>query len=278
MSQPSDDRYRDGEHLRRYLLGDLSESEAAALETAYFGDPTLLARLELAEHDLLDDYASGRLPQADREKLERTVLATRDGRMELALARALRPVPDVQSSAAAFDRPARRAPRTRWLAAAAAVALAAGGLSMVWWLRDDVTVPSQSASAPAATPAAPAGAPPSTAADFPATPAVVATLLLTRDLSRSEGRPPTLIASAATTHVELQVPDVLPPASVRARIETAEGKAVWSGPLDLAADRRARVRVPAPVLGLGDYVLTVASKDGTPADAATAYYFRVRAR
>jgi hypothetical protein len=272
MTEPSDDRYPDDEHLRRYLLGDLSEHEEAAVETAYFTNPDLLAKVELAEHDLLDEYATDRMPHADRRKLERTILATGDGQMELALARALRSARHVEAGRAASRRPAARASRMYWLAAAATVALAVGGLSMVWLLRGDEERPSQPTVARTDTPSV------STAPPSPAVPPIVAaTLVLTRDLSRSEGRPPTLIASPEITHVDLTVPDVRP-GDVPVRIETVEGKEVWSGPIESATDGRSRVRVPAPVLGVGDYVLIIGGRGDPPSGGAPAYYFRVRSR
>ena len=78
------------DQIRRYLLGDLPEPEEREIEIAYFRDPDLLARLELARDDLADDYAAMRLSPADREKFERRILATAEGVEQVAIARALR--------------------------------------------------------------------------------------------------------------------------------------------------------------------------------------------
>jgi anti-sigma-K factor RskA len=76
--------------IRRYLLGGMTASEEQELETAFFRDAELLARVELARDDLADDYAAGRLSAVDREKFERHILASDEGRKQLAITRALR--------------------------------------------------------------------------------------------------------------------------------------------------------------------------------------------
>ncbi len=62
--------------IRQYLLGDLLAPDEGELETAYVGDPALLARVELARDDLADDYAAARRSAADRETFERRILGT----------------------------------------------------------------------------------------------------------------------------------------------------------------------------------------------------------
>lgn len=81
--------FRD-DQIRQYLLGDLPAAEEGELEAAFFRDPELLARVELVQSDLTDDYVARRLPDADREKFERRQLASDEGREQLAITRALR--------------------------------------------------------------------------------------------------------------------------------------------------------------------------------------------
>jgi len=76
--------------IRQYLLGDMSPAVEGELERAYFRDPELLARVEAARNDLFDDYAAQRLSDADRDKVEHRLLASDEGREELAITRALR--------------------------------------------------------------------------------------------------------------------------------------------------------------------------------------------
>lgn len=78
------------DQIRQYLLGDMPPAEEQELETAFFRDPGLLARVELARDDLADDYVMERLSGADREKFERRLLRGDEGQDQLALTRALR--------------------------------------------------------------------------------------------------------------------------------------------------------------------------------------------
>jgi hypothetical protein len=77
-------------HIRRYLLGELSVAEEREIETAFFRDSRLLARVELARDDLADDYSAERLSTVDRGKFERRLLASDEGREQLAITHALR--------------------------------------------------------------------------------------------------------------------------------------------------------------------------------------------
>jgi hypothetical protein len=85
MGQTFQDR-----QIRQYLLGDMTAAEESELEIAFFREPELLARVELARNDLADDYAARRLSDADREKFERRLLASDEGREQLAITKALR--------------------------------------------------------------------------------------------------------------------------------------------------------------------------------------------
>ena len=76
--------------LRRYLLGELPESEAESLEEAYFADAEALALVREAEDDLLDDYAAARLGPGESQAFERRRLVTPPQRERLRAARALR--------------------------------------------------------------------------------------------------------------------------------------------------------------------------------------------
>jgi anti-sigma factor RsiW len=61
--------------MTRYLLGELSDSEQAALEEKYFTDPEVFDKIVKAENELVDDYARGRLNPESREKFEQYYLA-----------------------------------------------------------------------------------------------------------------------------------------------------------------------------------------------------------
>ena len=277
--------------IRQYLLGDLPAAEEGDLETAYFRDSELLARVELTRDDLADDYAAGRLSDADREKFERRLLASGEGREQLAITRALQ-----QAAVAAPQKPLKPVWRLdrRWLSLAALVPLTVGVL-IAWQVMsrsdrvDDganagrqptIQAPVANSGSPSGA-TAPAAQPPSSvpgsSPEVP--PLTLATLILTANLERSRGVPPTLLTSTRATHVDLVVPRAgLAPGEARARVESIEGARVWSGSMTVpaanAADPGPRVRLPLTSLAPGDYLLSIE----VPADATGGprYYFRVR--
>ena len=283
------------QEIRQYLLGDISASEESDLEAAFFHDFELLARVELVRDDLADDYAAQRLSAGDREKFERRLLASNEGREEFAITRALRD---------AAVQPAQK-PQTiwqldrRWLSLAAAVPLALATL-IGWWLvsgpepGDDRPGPadgqmaSQGQAANPSSPPEPAVASPqpntpSSAASSQRAPAVtLATLILTADLERSRGVAPTFLTSTGATEVELVVPRTsLKAGTARARVDSVEGAAVWSGLIVVPSaadvlDPRPRARIPVSSLAPGDYFFSIPV--ATDATGGPRYYFRVRTR
>lgn len=275
--------------VRQYVLGDLPPQEAEAIETAYFSDADLLSRIELARHDLADDYAAGRLDVEERNRFERHVLSTADGRREQAVAEALR------LDAARATAPIRPAWRTdyRWLGLAAAVVMGAG-IFIAWQRMASPESSRQVASSAVARPAPESPAvgttpePPSPSAisgrvTTPSKPVLlVASLVLTTDLARNSGQPPTLAISSDITHVDLVAPEGTPtgPVSGRARVQTVEGQTVWEGDAKRSgegSDQQRRSRVPAASLRPGDYLFTIESGESEPGLDAQ-YYFRIRSR
>ena len=79
----------DSSAFRALLLHRLDEAEAQALEERLMQEDGFLEALQDAEHDLLDDYAGGRLNDEERASVERHLLATPEARQRLAVARAL---------------------------------------------------------------------------------------------------------------------------------------------------------------------------------------------
>jgi hypothetical protein len=136
-----------GESAKRFLLGDVSESERAQIEDRFIADDNFYDQLLIAEDDLIDDYVRGDLSAAERALFERTLSAsqTRDERVKFAqslLNSASGGASDVASGVAAR-------PVSRWLSlsrswpvrrqaaglilAAASLVLMFGGL---WFLID----------------------------------------------------------------------------------------------------------------------------------------------
>jgi hypothetical protein len=61
--------------MRRYLLGELSESEQSALEEKYFADPQVFNQVLETESELVDGYVRGRLANEVRERFEQSYMA-----------------------------------------------------------------------------------------------------------------------------------------------------------------------------------------------------------
>src|SRR6476620_2826112 len=61
----------------RYLLGKLSDSEAALLEQRYFADDSVFDDIEIAEDELIDAYVQDRLSTEDRKQFETKFLSSK---------------------------------------------------------------------------------------------------------------------------------------------------------------------------------------------------------
>jgi hypothetical protein len=271
--------------IRQYLLGELPEPDEGALEEAYFRDSDLLARVELARDDLADDYAAAMLSPTDREKFERRLLTTEEGREQLAIARALQ---RAETGAVETQRKAAWRTDTRWLGLAAAVVIAIGAL-LTWRVMSGPSGERRQASVqPGVQPTPQVQTPPPDVPRNPQSPPAssaitLATLVLTADLERSQGVPPTLLTPTGATHVDLSVPRTgLTPGQARARIDSVEGVSIWSGSVEVppsdAPVPLPRVRVPMSALPPGDYLLSIESVTTTTATGGLRYYFRVRAQ
>jgi hypothetical protein len=73
----------------RYLLGELSEQEQAALEERYFSDPQVFNEVLKVESELVDAYARGQLSAEMRERFEQSYLKHPARRNRVEFARAL---------------------------------------------------------------------------------------------------------------------------------------------------------------------------------------------
>jgi len=62
--------------LRRYLLGEISEAEAANLEEKCFDDRELFDDLVAAQEELIFGYLRGQLDSVERERFERSFLSS----------------------------------------------------------------------------------------------------------------------------------------------------------------------------------------------------------
>src|SRR5713101_766427 len=91
--------------MARYLLGELSDAEQAALEEKYFTDPQVFDKMVKTENELVDDYARGRLTPQLRERFEQYYLAHPKRRERAKFAQALATKLDqIEADHAAADR------------------------------------------------------------------------------------------------------------------------------------------------------------------------------
>jgi hypothetical protein len=89
FEQDNSSRFSD-ETIRRFLLGELTESERPVFEKQLFADEGLEARVRLAEIELADDRGFERLNAADRALFERKFLVTGKRQQMVEVSTALR--------------------------------------------------------------------------------------------------------------------------------------------------------------------------------------------
>jgi len=76
-------------NMTRYLLGELSEQEQAALEQKYFRDQSVFNQVLKVESELLDAYSRGQLSTETREQFENSYLNHPSRRRRVEFAKAL---------------------------------------------------------------------------------------------------------------------------------------------------------------------------------------------
>jgi len=97
--------------MRRYLLGDLPESETNELELQILRDDEKFDEMGEIENRLVDGYVRGRLSSADQERFERHYQASPVHRQRVAVARNL--VEEADSSSAVAPVPRKASWRAR---------------------------------------------------------------------------------------------------------------------------------------------------------------------
>jgi hypothetical protein len=268
--------------IRRYLLGDLDEAAATALEDRYVADPAVLEDVRAAEDALIEAFLDGRLSPAERLRFEAHYLASPIHRDRVAIAQALHQRTEPMASAAAS------APFYGWMALAAAVVLAS-----LWIVARGGPAPQQAVgpqpapSRPGASVPAPAPAPvaPPVPAPAPATSpgqspvrALLALTLSPITTRGSEQEP--VVRPAGPVDLALAL-EGAPAATDRAydvELQTVDGRVVWRGRSRVAGTGSGlltTVRLPVDTLPADDYVLVIA----TPArDERGRYVLRLRSR
>ena len=75
--------------MTRYLLGAATEEEKVEVEGRFLRDAEYFSQLRALEYEIVDDYVRGEMPAARRRTFERRVLASPQGREQVARARRL---------------------------------------------------------------------------------------------------------------------------------------------------------------------------------------------
>lgn len=127
------------QEMRRYLLGQATEAEAARLEERLLEDEETFQTLCSVEDDLFDEYARGGLTSQERQRFLDRYGSDR-GRLIVARALTRRSESDQRltrhsGEAAAAGRSAEGAKAGNWMPLAAAAALAAA-IGATLWVRD----------------------------------------------------------------------------------------------------------------------------------------------
>jgi len=136
---------QDGGLIKRYLLGQLAESEREQVEEKMMVDNDFFSAVLLAEDELVEKYVGKELSKKDQLNFDKEFRATQSGRRQIALHRAL-------SKRARASTPGKQSPLRRfiesWLrfsgsslvirnAAIVSLILAIGGTAVYLWMRDD---------------------------------------------------------------------------------------------------------------------------------------------
>ncbi len=125
--------------MRRYLLGELPETEQLALEAEFFADTNRLEQVQNIETDLVDEYVRGVLSNPERQQFEIHYLTTPAHRERVAFAKELLRAANEQSSPQSVSSKesfwekllaSLRAPQFAFGAAATAIVLIVAGT--VW--------------------------------------------------------------------------------------------------------------------------------------------------
>lgn len=260
----------DTDTLRRWLLRQLPPAQTEALEVRLFDDDatqdgSFAAALREAEHDLVDDYAGGRLGEEERTAFERHLLQTAGDRWRLAFARALARKAKAASPTRHADRqrhaaaPARaaRQQRRRLVFGGALAASFALALFVLSGIRPHPRV----------------SAPDSMAT----TAATTQTIALLASAQRGPGEQEIRIDRAAT-QVRLQAEVTQPPPGGRYSLHVADGAQVVFAADELPLQqtgpyRYVEVTLPANLFGSGARQISV-QPQGSEAGAAFVWNLR----
>lgn len=281
--------------MTRYLLGELSEQEQAALEERYYRDPQVFNEVLRVESELVDAYARGQLSTEMRERFENSYLKhpARRNRVEFARALTTR-IDERENSVSPAEQSAQSALHISWkqrlLAAvggqrpalrfAMALVILFVALAGVWvfvnsrWRQQQREIQAQrenqerreqtAAQQPTETPKQQNQVPPETTQPAPNSAPPIVSLALTAGGVRGAGGGPTqtLVIPHDTTHAQilLDLKDDSYP-RYRASLRKIGGSEIFTQtnirPRSTKTGARFVFTVPARQLTSGDYTLTL---------------------
>jgi len=306
-----DNALNNHELAKRFLLGNLSESERSEIEDSFLSQDDFYQELLIAEDDLIDAYVRGELPASERALFEQRRLTSPHPLERVKFARTL--FNSVSEKAAAV--PSARAPRraSSWrgslaggfftrrpaLALAFAAALFVIILGGLWFMtgrrrvhpapeqvktiQPTTVTPTESpaSQAPAEVPQRAPDEERATARETPKRAApVIATFTLLPGLVRGGRGAGPLVLPAGATEVRLRLTlEGEAYEKYRATLSTPEGRGVWTQDVTNRPSLKSThvsLGLPADLLKDGDYVLdlsgvTAAGKWESVAD----YSFRI---
>ena len=301
--------------MRRYLLGDLPESETNELEAEVLRDDEKFERMWELENRLVDDYVRDRLTPSDRARFERHYQASPVHRQRVAVARNLLDRADA-SRPAVVPQPAS----VSWAASlseklgfsllswqsALAVGIVLFAMSSIWLFLDRYNLrrsheqlrtenqllqnreqalsqelaTAQQLSKQLESEIARLRAGQDVAAQ-PSRQPTILSLLLSPMLVRSDGAPQTVIPQPQTDLIRLQMAVAREKTGrFQVSISTVEGRRVWEQQIRPGDGRSTTsiisADVPVDMLPVGDYILTLSEMNSTDrAQELNRYFFRV---
>jgi hypothetical protein len=264
----------------RYLLGSASEEERAAVEAEYFAGDEGEERLDAAEDQLFGDYAAGRLSAADQAAFRQRYLSSPEGRRRLVFARALRQRSNAEAEQLEGGALGPAAgPRGAWVAAAAALIIAAG--SVLWLARQNAQLRREVEGLRAerhAAAASPSPGHPNVPSPAPAGDAVRSVRLPTQP----PAAPVNVAFDASTRSIRLEVPltGEEDSATFGVVIRRPGGEEVWRQE-GLVPQRYGEPLVavaPAELLAEGEYVLSIEGEPSRDAPEQFVRRYRLRLR
>lgn len=295
--------------IRRFLLGRLDAAEQSTFEEQLFADDRLEALVRLGEFDLTDDYALARLSSEDREAFEQKFLLSDGRKRRLNVSNTLRDRFSSASNAAIAERDGAKASvaerlrllfgldRRSWRLAFG-VLIAAVLIGTVWLvvkqprIKENIKAIIFNRRAPAPLPSVPrlaahpgnrSSAPVHQTTPSPMPPheptASPATIVLFPGATRDD-LPVINLPKGEHDIVRLQL--ALKPnqiGSYRAELLTIDGQSVFSSESLQATDtdaRRVEFDVPASLLKVGDYRVSLRRADDASKRIVASYYLRVQ--